>query len=257
MKCRRTGNKEIGMRRVVAGIWVVCAMWAAPAAAEPVAGPREDVDQRFTTTRPHSPTGGGLTASYHAAGDRKGNPPYLYRMVVTPPRGMRYDTSVPEQCTAPDPVLEALGPDACPAGSRLGGGTAEGIFYQPIGHAFEVDHYKHNLHVLNNANEQIVLVESEGYTVVRGRLRPDGSFDFHPTTCFPAPPGGMCADDYILQLKTANFLPAYTKRSGGRVRSYATTPRTCPASGSWSTTLRFWWSDGSADRVVSRQPCSA
>jgi hypothetical protein len=236
--------------------WALLAVCAVSATAQPSVGPRESVDQSFTTTRPNAPTGVGYTGVYHAAGDPHGNPPYLRRMIFSPPRGMRYDTSVPDRCSAPDVELEVLGPDACPAGSRLGGGTTEGLFYEPIGHLFVVDHFHHVLDVLNNANEQILLVESEGFTVVRGRMRPDGSIEFDPTTCFPAPPAGGCVDDYILQLKSSSSLPPYTRTSRGRVRSYATTPPTCPAVGYWSTTLRYWWSDGSADRVVSRQPCT-
>jgi hypothetical protein len=247
-------------RAVRAGllVLVICALsalWAAAAAAQPGTGPRETVDQSFTTTRPSSPTGVSYTGGYHAAGNPKGNPPYMRRMVFYPPRGMRYDTSVPERCSASDLELEVRGPAACPAGSRLGGGTVEGLFYEPIGHAFVFDHYKHTVDVMNNANEQIVLVKSEGFTVVRGRNRPDGSIEYTPPTCFPAPPTGKCADDYVLQLRSSTFLPPYKTTSGGRLRSYATTPAKCPAQGYWRTTIRFWWADGSVDTVATQQPC--
>jgi hypothetical protein len=234
----------------------MCGLCAQGAAAEPVSGPRETVDQSFTTTLPSSPTGARYTGSYHAAGDPAGNPPYLNRMVFHPPRGMRYDTSVPDRCTATDVELELRGPAACPAGSLLGDGTAEGIFWAPITHAFVVDNYNHHLDVINNANEQILLVHSEGWTVQRGKFQPDGSLVFDATTCFPAPPTGKCADDYIMQLKSSTFIPAYTKTSGGSVRSYVTTPPTCPSRGYWRSRIGFWWGDGSTDSVVSRQPCS-
>jgi hypothetical protein len=235
---------------------VILALCAAGAAAEPGTGPRESVDQGFTTRTPGSPTGLTFTGVYHAAGDPKGDPPFLRRIVVTAPPGMRYDTSAPERCTASDAQLQLLGPDACPAGSKIGTGTIEGIIYVPFAHGFVFDHFKHNLHVLNNADEQILLVESEGYTVVRGRLTPDGSLEFTPTACFPAPPTGQCADDYVVQLKSVTSIPAITRTSGGTVRSYAVTPPTCPASGSWQTTMRFWWSDGTADTTASSQPCA-
>jgi hypothetical protein len=224
-------------------------------AAQPAAGPRENIDQRFTTTLPDSPTGGSYAASFHAAGDPRGNPPYLRRMVVYPPRGTRFDTSVPERCTATDAELQASGPAACPAGSRLGGGTAEGLFFAPVTHAFLVDHYKHKTYLLNNANQQILLVESEGFTVVRGRMRADGSTDFELPTCFPVPPTGRCTDDYILQLKTSSSFRPYKKIVRGHVRSYATTPSRCPTRRYWRTTVRLWWADGSVDSVVSKQPC--
>jgi hypothetical protein len=236
-------------------ICVFFATWSACAAAQPGAGPRETVNQRFTTTRPSSPTGLGWTGVYHAAGNPRGNPPYMRRMTFYPPRGMRYDTSVPDRCSAPDAVLEVMGPAACPPGSRIGGGSAEGIFFEPIAHSFVFDHYKHTADVLNGANQQIILIKSEGYTVVRGRTRRDGSTEFDPPTCFPAPPAGRCVDDYVLQLRSSTFMPAYKKTIGGRVRSYATTPASCPARGYWRSTVRFWWAGGAVDSVVTKQPC--
>ena len=92
----------------------------------------------------------------------------MRRMVVYPPRGMRYDTSVPERCSASDTELRVLGPDACPAGSRLGDGTVEGLIMEPFAHDFVFDHFKHPAAMFNNANQQIILIKSEGYTVVRG-----------------------------------------------------------------------------------------
>lgn len=228
------------------------AIVAATAAAQPGSGPRETVDQGFTTTRPGAPTGTTFSGVYHAAGDPKGNPPYMRRMVFYPPPGMRYDTSVPEQCTASDLELSVRGPDACPAGSRLGTGTTEGIFYEPVRHDFVFDNYQHTLDVMNNAGEQILLVKAEGYSVVRGKVNPDGSMDFRPPTCFPTPPTGQCTDDYVLQLKSSSVLAPITKGD----RSYATTPPTCPAARHWSTTIRFWWADGSEDTVVTTQPCA-
>jgi hypothetical protein len=111
------------------------------------------------------------------------------------------------------------------------------------------DHFKHHLDILNNTNEQVMLVESEGWTVVRGKFQRDGSQEFDSTTCFPASPTGQCADDYIIQLGSTTSIPEH----GG----YATTPATCPAEGYWTTTVRFWWADGSTDSVDSHQPCTS
>lgn len=236
-------------------VWTLSAIWAVGAVAQPGTGPRETIDQPFTTTKPNSPTGMSFTGVYHAAGNARANPPYMRRMVFYPPRGMRYDTTVPARCTAPDVVLQVMGPDGCPAGSRIGGGTTEGIFYEPIAHSFVFDRFKHTLDVMNNANEQVILVKAEGYAVVRGRMRPDGSIEFASPTCFPVPPTGHCVDDYVLQTKSSTFFPVYKRASGGRVRSYATTPPKCPAGGYWKTTVRFWWANGAVDTVASKEPC--
>ena len=227
---------------------LVCAL-PAPAFAEPASGPRETVDQGFTTTHPGTPTGLTFSGHYHAAGDPQGNPPFMRRMTFSPPAGMRYDTSALGQCKASDAELSAVGPDACPADSRLGTGTAEGLFFAPFAHDVLIDHFKHTVDAFNNANEQIMLVHSEGWTVIRGKLQPDGSLRFDATTCFPAPPAGGCADDYILQLGSTTDFPVHG--------NYAVTPPTCPADGAWSSVVRFWWKDGTEDRVVSRQPCAA
>jgi hypothetical protein len=233
------------------------ALVPAIAAAQPGSGPRETVDQTFTTTQPGSPTGLAFSGTYHAAGDPNGNPPYMRRMVFRSPPGLVYDTSVPDRCTATDAELSVRGPDACPPGSKLGGGTTEGLFYEPIAHSFLIDHYKHNLYIFNNTDEQIMLIESEGFTVVRGHVRPDGSVEFVPPSCFPAPPAGVpCADDYVLQLASQTAMPEYTKTSGGQVRSYVTTPPTCPPRRYWTTTIHYEWADGAVDDVATTQPCS-
>ena len=129
----------------------------------------------------------------------------------------------------------------------------EGIFYYPFAHQYTFDHFNHHLDVINGVNEQILLVHSEGWTVQRGKFQPDGSLEFNSTTCFPATPTGQCADDYIVQLGSSTTVPLYTNAKG----SYATTPPTCPATGKWETTVRFWWNDGSTDSVVTTQPCTA
>jgi hypothetical protein len=59
-----------------------------------------------------------------------------------------------------------------------------------------------------------MLIESGVWTVVRGKIHRDNSLEYNATTCFPAPPAGPCADDYL------------------------------------------WWTDGTTDAAVSRQPCS-
>jgi hypothetical protein len=254
MRYLRMGTR-LQLHTVAALLAVGCALTPAGATAQPGYGPRASVDQSFTTTRPGTPTGIRFSGVYHATGDPNGNPPYLHRMVLYPPPGMRFDNSVPDQCTASDVQLEVMGPAACPPGSRLGGGTTEGLFFEPIAHSFVLDHYTHDLEVFNTSDGQILLIQSEGFTVVHGRNLPDGSTEYDPPTCFPAPPVGQCLDDYVLQLKSSNFIPPYTKTAGGVLRGYATTPSSCPAVGYWQTTIKFSWADGAVESVASREPC--
>jgi hypothetical protein len=245
------------MRFMLGVMLVVGAVFASTAAAEPASGPRETIDQTYTATTPRTATGLGFAGRYHAPGDPNGNPPYMRKMVFYPPAGFRFDTSVPDRCTASDAQLSLQGKEACPPGSVVGDGTAESIFWAPVTHAFVFDHSTRHLDIVNNTNEQVMLIESVGFTVVRGKVQPDGSIEFAGPTCFPSPPPGVpCADDYLMQLASITKIPLYTKTIAGKRRSYATTPRTCPPSGRWATHVRFWWSDGSIDDVVTTQPCS-
>jgi hypothetical protein len=240
--------------RIVAVLAALSLLSAQAAIAQPGTGPRETVNQRFTAKKPGAVTGLGFKATFHEAGDPGGSPPYLERMVIDPPRGMRYDTRVPAQCSATDAELQAMGPGACPSGSRLGTGRAEGIFQVPVANGFTFDHFKHPTVMLNNTDEQILLVHSEGYTVARGEMRPNGSMVWNLPTCFPAPPTG-CVDEYIVQLKTAIAIAPYKRTVNGHVRSYAKTPRKCPKRGFWRTKVQISWSNGKVDHVVSKQPC--
>lgn len=226
--------------------------WASAAQAQPVSFPHGTIDQTFTTTEPGAPTGGTYTGRYHAAGDPDADPPFMERMVFTPPPGMRYDTSVPKRCRASDLELSMNGPAACPKGSRLGGGETSGVFMAPVTHQ-EFTRFTFPMDVMNNTNEQILLIKTDAgsYSVVRGQIRSDGSMEFASPTCFPTPPTG-CVDDHVLQTGATSFLPPYTSKKG----SYATTPPTCPDTGYWTSTVDFWWKDGTFDHVVTRQPCN-
>jgi hypothetical protein len=241
------------MRFAIATLSLWCLMLGG-AVGLPGSGPREEVDQRFTTKRTNTPTGIVFRSEYHARGDKESPPPYMRRMVFFPPKGMRYDTSVPARCTASDAELQVQGPEACPPKSIIGEGETEGSFRYPVADDLEFHRFWHRVYIANNAGEQILLIKAEGYSVIRGKIRRNGSIVFNPPTCFPTPPGG-CVDDYIIQLKNSTSIPRYTRRINGRLRSYATTPRHCPERGWWRTVVRFVWADGAVDNVVTRQPC--
>jgi hypothetical protein len=219
---------------------------AAPAAAEPVSGIHATLEQSFTTTKPGTPSGFTFHGRYHAAGDPGGPPPYMRKMVSYNTAGIRYDTSVPERCTASDIELAARGAAACPEGSKLGGGTTWTSFMGGPPQESEME-------LFNNANEQIILARSPlVVTVARGRIHPDGSVEFASPTCYPSVPGTTCPADTVLQLESKMTAPPYV-RDG---RSYMTTPARCPKSGSWLTPIRFWWANGTEETVVAAKPCS-
>ena len=229
---------------------VVALLCPASAGAAPVSGPHETVDSHYSTAQPNAPAGFSYTGTYHAAGDPSAYPPYMRRMVTYNPAGLRYDTSVPPRCTASDLELALRGAAACPAGSRLGGGMTETAFMGRYPSTVSVD-------FLNNARQQIILARSPLLaTVARGVIRRDGSVEFASPTCYPSVAAVGCPMDNVLQLRSSITVRPYTRRVGGVVRSYLTTPPTCPGAGHWSTPIRFWWADGSVDTVVVQEPCA-
>jgi hypothetical protein len=226
------------------------AAWPGGSAASPVSGPHETLDNRYTTTEPNAAAGFDFTGTYHAAGDSAGDPPYMRRMVFYLPPGLRYDTSVPKRCSATDLELATSGAAACPPGSRLGGGTTTSKFLGGFPSTVAVD-------FLNNTDQQIILARSPGLsTVARGQIHPDGSVEWASPTCFPSIQPAGCPVDDVLQLESSLSVPPYTRTSHGVVRSYLTTPPTCPAAGHWETPIRLWWADGSVDTVTTEQPCT-
>lgn len=164
------------------------------------------------------------------------------------PKGMRRDTSVPARCRATDVELHVRGAAACPEASRLGGGEVYSKFLG-FPSTLEVD-------VFNNTNEVIMLARSPVVaSVTRGKVGRDGSVEFRGPTCFPTIQPVGCPADTVLQMGSRVRLDPYTRRSAGVVRSYLTTPPSCPRSGRWRTRVRFWWADRSEETVVSEQPC--
>jgi len=241
-----------GVRRGLLTLLVAAsaAAWPGAAAAEPVSFPRGTIDQRLTTTQPNAPSGFSFDGRYHAEGDPDGDPPYMRRMRFWPPRGQRYDTSVPERCSASDVQLAVFGAAACPEGSRLGGGTTDTKFLGRFESSVELDFF-------NNTDEQIILARSPFVaTVARGRIHPDGSVEFASPTCYPAlqPPG--CPVDSVLQIRSSIEVAPYTRTVDGVVRSWLTTAPKCPKSGVWRGTVRLWWADGSEDTAATQYPCT-
>lgn len=207
--------------------------------------PHGTVEMTGTTTQPGTPTGTTFTATYHAAGDPNGDPPYMRRMKFLAHPGSRYDTSVPGRCTASDAEIALRGPAACPADSRLGAGSATGKLGGRVSSP--------RMDLYNNTDEQILIISTPGvYSISRGKIGADQSLTFEPPTCYPNVSVAGCPVDNALNLGTHMVLDNYV-RDG---RGYLTTPPTCPESGYWENGMEYWWADGSHDTMVIKMPCS-
>lgn len=246
----RTTSASLSAVRAGQLLLIAAALAAFPAAspAAPVTGEHATVESRFTTKLPGTPTGSTFIGRYHAAGDPDGDPPFMRGMTFYFPRGMRRDTGVPARCRASDLELQIRGAAACPAGSRLGGGKVHSKFLV-FPSTLELD-------VFNNTGQVIMLARSPVVaSVTRGRIGRDGSVAFRSPTCFPTVQPIGCPADTALQLGSHVTLDRHTRTSAGGVRSYMTTPSSCPRSGRWRTRVRFFWADRSEETVVSEQPC--
>jgi hypothetical protein len=234
------------MRRALALLTLIACAWPAAAAAEPVSGAYGTIENQFTTTQPGAPSGGTWFGRYHAPNDPSADPPYMRKMTFYPPPGLRYDTSVPDQCTASDAELALRGPDACPPGSRLGSGTTVSKFMGESQNDVVLD-------LFNNEDEQIILARSPLVTTVaRGKIAPDMSVTFASPTCWPTVGPTPCPVDTVLQIESRMTRPVYTRGT----RTYMTTPPKCPKSGEWRGPVKFWWADGGEETIVTKQPCS-
>lgn len=232
----------------MAFVVVVSLMSPGVASAKPVTFTHGTLDYQFTTKHASTSTGWHYDGSYHAANDPSADPPYMRSMTFHNPSGYAFDTDVPDKCTATDAQIALFGSSACPPGSRTGSGTGTGRAFGQVS-TLAID-------VFNNTGEQILVAQTPFITQIsRGKIGPDASVYYASPTCYPSPPGASCPYDNALQLGSNVSGPAITRTVGGVVRSYATTPPTCPKAGYWQTPIDFLWADGTTDTVVTRQGC--
>jgi hypothetical protein len=234
----------VRVRASVAIAVVVQLLLVSSAVAQPVKMRHGSVDERFTTSLPGAASGFTYRGVYHAAGDAHGDPPYMRRMTFYTPPGQRYDTGAAPRCTASDTELAIRGAAACPAGSRLGGGTVVGNF-MGFRNRLTADFF-------NAPGAQIILARSPVFaSVSRGRIARDQTVTYEAPTCYPWLLPAPCPVDNALQVGADMKMRRAVKGS----RAYMRTPPACPKSGHWTTPIRFWWKDGTTDRVVTKQRC--
>lgn len=210
----------------------------AAARAATVSGPHETVQITTTTKRPHTSAGFGYAASYRGG--------TLRRLAIVLPAGTRTNTSVPGQCVASDAEIILVGESACPASARVGSG-------QVTVQQFGLGQATYNSVLYNAPGQQLELVESGPrvisvvHTYVHGT-----TLDGPVPTCVTGgnPPSGCPFDQVAL---VGNHLRMRAITIGHR--SYGTTPSRCPRSRVWTGRLRFYYADGSVDRLTYHLPC--
>jgi hypothetical protein len=149
--------------------------------------------------------------------------------------GTRIDTRALPQCLASDTKVHIEGRAGCPKNTRLGFARSEvKTTTTPID--------KTRVTFFNAPRQIIVLVQVEGRTLAVYRDDIKG----RTVTVNLDLPAGLS----LLRLH-AHIAPH--RRKGGRV--YFRNPPSCPASGEWTTTVKFTYLDGSTDGHSDGTPC--
>lgn len=219
---------------------VGCALAGVVPAAN--ASPAGTLDVGFTTKQPA--TGSGVKVKISYASPDGGKPSPVRKATISFPPGSVLDGSAVPSCPASDAELMAQGRSACPAASRLGGGTLEAI----TGFGPPADPVMTDVTLYNAGDEVIELVQQSGtnQTLAIDRAEIAGNrYISHPPSTPGGPPDGETA---VLSLDFTFDTP----KAGDS--AFFTTPPTCP-SGTWTSTGTFTFDSGTVESV-SRVRCN-
>ena len=225
------------LRRVV---WLLAVALACGAAGVALASPQFASTLTFTYSSaiPNTPSGFDSLATFSDPGEPGGKPKELVRIKVGFHPGTRIDTAALPRCRASDTNVRILGLRACPASTRLGIVHAEGVIstglrFNPVGHLF-------------NARRAIIVVATVDGRYVTS-FRDDLTRD-KLTVNFRIPRG-------ISFTSFKPHIPRHFRKRAGKRRAYMRTPPSCPASGTWTTSVTFIYRDGSTQDHAVTTPC--
>jgi hypothetical protein len=208
---------------------------------------RQESHYTLSQHRPHHGTSEHFVFDYRNPDDPSGKPPAVRRVVTILPRHAHYDPSIPGSCKASDAELMALGGQACPRNSAIGGGVVTVDTGAPgPGRIVTAD-----VEFFNNATDrrgEFIYVNTvrgtDARTVIRAnvkRRKTVTNAGMLPGT----PPDGGAIDTVDLKVSAVH------SKSG----NYITTPRRCPARGFWKTKVRFTYADDVTQTVPDHSRC--
>jgi len=236
----------------VTGASILTVVLLAAAAVAPGASAAEGVRQSgtftWTSARPGAPTGYAMAVDFYDPADPAAKPHTLKTLIVRFPNGAVVDTGALPQCKATDAELYLEGPKACPADSRVGGGT---IVTDTGSTMSSIPRYAVNdVTQFNNQDEVIGVAVSETdppvTAVSRSKLEGETS-----TTEIPIFPGSPPPEPFTAFRRMRLSVPAIV-RDG---RAYGLTPPTCPPQRYWTIAMTFVYYDGVSQSIESHSPC--
>lgn len=221
---------------------------AGPGAGETRKPPRQSGKNVFTANKRGSATGSSFHVKFRNPENPSQKPHTVSRIVVHYPKGTTFDSKAAPQCHASDAELQAEGPDACPADSKVGGGLAvsdtggSGPF-PPRYTTSKITQFNGDGDLIGvGVNKDIPAIKTVTHTTFKGTTA---------STDFPTFPGMGPPDDYTpLKSLTVDF----PLRKSGR-HALTRTPRHCPRSRRWTIVTKFTYVDGVTQRLVSHSPC--
>lgn len=233
-------------------IAAVVAVTALAVAAVAVASDQfsQTASVKFTTKKRHANSGAriNLEASDPGAPNKKPSPATRVRVIF--PKGTKINTSAAKVCKASDSAFGEKGAKACPAGSRLGTGTAQAITglgapIDPVGEKITAFAGKRQIifYLQPDANSpagQTLVIRAK----VRGRVV--------DTKVPPVPVPGL-GNASLTRFKVN--LKAYAKGRGKKQKRVLTTPSKCGKGHNWVTTTKFNYEDGTSATIKSRSNC--
>jgi hypothetical protein len=211
-------------------------------------GSRQVAAATWTSTEPGSPTGSRLEIEWRDPSNPDAQPPGIQTIIIELPPGSVIDDSAVPRCAASDAALLSLGAAACPAGSRIGGGT----LVSDSGPSSPVPRYTTSaVTIFNGRGEQIALAETESGPPIRavGRTKIHGT---RLTAEIPSFPQGAPPERSLVALKRLSFRFDRVVRGGV---AYARTPRVCPRGGAWISRLTFVYRDEVTAHALTASPC--
>jgi len=203
---------------------------------------------RYSSKKPRSNTGVAVSLKAQDPGAPNGKPSPATKVTVTLAKGTKVDTSAAKVCTATDSQFASQGANACPAGSRLGTGSAEAI----TGLGAGIDPVGENIIAFAGKSQIIFLLTPKGAVgqtaTIRGKVRKNVVTVTVPA--FPIPGAGNAS------LTVFNVaLKSISSGRGSKKKNLVTTPSTCPASKNWTTATKFNYENGTTATIKSRSSC--
>lgn len=195
----------------------------------------------YTAQTPSTPSGFDALATWSDPGEAGGKPKEVDRIKVSFAPGGRLDTRALPTCNATAEDIANLAVRACPAKTKLGEVHGQGVYAG--GPPFNT------YATLFNAKGQIIVVVT--LDNAKGRLLTDFRDDVRRSSITV----NLKIGRGISLIRFQAHVPVHSRKLGGKRRVYFRTPPSCPASGSWTTTVVLSYRDGTSDQHTAASPC--